>query len=158
MKIILKIKKIVSVFLGNKLCNVASRLRNKGIAVKCPNHNGHCTANVAEDAVIGNETEYSRQCTTELNNTLKIANITTDGDSKSFNGVNNTQGKGATQLRDIRHLSNSMKSAVHNCTFSLSMFVGKNKSNMKSRFAMDLKAQCMAELHQAFKAHKGQLI
>jgi hypothetical protein len=56
-----------------------------------------------EDAVIGNGTEYSRQCTTRLNNTLKIANITTDGDSKSFNGVNNAQGKGAIQLRDIRH-------------------------------------------------------
>ena len=153
-----KNKQIVSVFLGNKLCNVASRLRNKGIAVKCPNHNGHCTANLAEDAVIGNETEYSRQCTTELNDTLKIANITTDGDSKSFNGVNNAQGKGATQLRDIRHLSNSMKRAVHNCTFSLSMFAGKNKNNMKSRFAMDLKAWCEAELHQTFKAHKGQLI
>jgi hypothetical protein len=50
-----KNKQIVSVFLGNKLCNVASRLRNKGIAVKCPNHNGHCTANLAEDAVIGFE-------------------------------------------------------------------------------------------------------
>jgi hypothetical protein len=37
------------------------------------------------------------------------------------------------------------------------MFVGKNKSNMKSRFAMDLKARCVAELYQAFKAHKGQL-
>ena len=153
-----KNKKIVSVFLGNKLCNVASRLRNKGIVVKCPHHNGHCTANLAEDAVIGNETEYSRQCTTELNDTLKIVNITTDGDSKSFNGVNNAQGKGATQLRDIRHLSNSMKRAVHNCTFSLSMFAGKNKNNMKSRFAMDLKARCVAELHQTFKAHKGQLI
>jgi hypothetical protein len=46
--------------------------------------------------------KYSWQCTTELNDTLKIANITTDGDSKSFNGVNNAQGKGATQLRDIR--------------------------------------------------------
>jgi hypothetical protein len=61
--------------------------------------------------------------------TFEIANITTDGDSKFFNGVNNAQGKGATQLRDIRHLSNSMKRAVQNCTFSLSMFVGKNKSN-----------------------------
>jgi hypothetical protein len=101
---------------------VASRLQNKGIVVKCPNHHGHCTANLAEDAVIGNETEYSRQCTNELNDTLKIANIITDGDSKSFNGLNNTQGKGATQLRDIRHLSNSMKRAVQNCTFSLSMF------------------------------------
>jgi hypothetical protein len=84
---ITKNKQIVSVFLGNKLCNVASRLRNKGIAVKCPNHNGHCTANLAEDAVIVNETEYSRPCTTELHDTLKIANITTDGDSKSFNGL-----------------------------------------------------------------------
>jgi hypothetical protein len=84
-----KNKKIVSVFLGNKLCNVASRLRNKGSVVKCPHHNGHCTANLAEDAVIGNETEYRRQCTTVLNDTLKIANITTDGDSKSFNDVNN---------------------------------------------------------------------
>jgi hypothetical protein len=101
---------------------VASRLRNKGSVVKCPHHNGHCTANLAEDAVIGNETEYRRQCTTVLNDTLKIANITTDGDSKSFNGVNNAQGKGATQLRDIRHLSNSMKRAVQNGTFSLSMY------------------------------------
>ena len=84
--------------------------------MKCPHHNGHCTANLAEDAVIGNETEYSRQCTNELNDTLKIANITTDGDSKSVNGVNKAQGKGATQLRDIRHLSNSMKRAVQNCT------------------------------------------
>ena len=126
-----KNKKIVSVFLGNKLCNVASRLRNKGIAVKCPYHNGHCTANLAEDAVIGNDTEYSKQCTTELNDALIIANIITDGDSKSFNGVNNAQGRGATQLRDIRHLANSMKRAVQNCTFSLSMFAGQNINNMK---------------------------
>jgi hypothetical protein len=38
------------------------------------------------------------------------------------------------------------------------MFAGKNINNMKSRFAMDLKARCVAELHQTFKAHKGQLI
>ena len=37
-----KNKKIVSVFLGNKLCNVASRLRNKGIVVKCPHHETGC--------------------------------------------------------------------------------------------------------------------
>ena len=125
--------------------------------MKCPNHNGHCNANLAEDTVIGNETEYSTQCTTELSDTLKIAIIITDEDSKSFNGVNNAQGKGAKQLRHRRHLSNSMIRAVQNCTFSLFMFAGKNKSNMKSRFAMDLKTQCVAELYQAFKAHKGQL-
>ena len=53
-------KKIVSLFTGNKLCSVASRLRGKGIEVVCPNHEGHCTANLAEDATIGNEAEYSK--------------------------------------------------------------------------------------------------
>jgi hypothetical protein len=96
-------KKIVSVFLGKKLCNVTSRQRIKGIVVKCPLHNGHCTANLAEGAVIGNEKEYSRQCSNGLNDTLKIANITTDGDSKSFNGVNKAQGRGVTQA--TRHTS-----------------------------------------------------
>ena len=150
-------KKIVSVFTGNKLCNVASRLRNKGIEVLCPNHAGFCSANLAEDAVIGDETEYTRKCTLELNDTLKIAHITTDGDSKSFIGVKNAQGSDVKQLRDVRHLSNSMKRAVQNCTFSLTMFSGTHKRNMKSRFAMDLKARCVAELNQAFKMHKGEL-
>jgi hypothetical protein len=31
-------KKIVSLFTGNKLCNVASRLRGKGFNIICPNH------------------------------------------------------------------------------------------------------------------------
>jgi hypothetical protein len=44
-------KKIVSLFTGNKLCNVASRLRGKGFNIICPNHYGLCTANLAEDAV-----------------------------------------------------------------------------------------------------------
>ena len=95
MKIILKIKTAQHSLVVN---NVASRLRSKGIAVKCPHDNGHCTANSAEDAVIGYESEYSRKCTTELNETLQKANITTNGYSKSFNGVNNVQDKGDAQL------------------------------------------------------------
>ena len=50
-----------------------------------------------------------------------------------------------------------MKRAVKHCTFSLSMLADKNKNNMKSRFAMDLKARCATELHHDCKAHKCQL-
>ena len=50
-----------------------------------------------------------------------------------------------------------MKRAVKHCTLSLSMLAGKNKNNMKSRFAMDLKAPCVTELHHDCKAHKCQL-
>jgi hypothetical protein len=71
-------------FTGNKLCNVASRLRRKGFNIICPNHYGLCTANLAEDAVIGNETVYSKKCAVEVSDYLKISRITTDGDSKAF--------------------------------------------------------------------------
>ena len=69
------------------MCNVASRLRNKGIEVKCPNHAGFCSANLAKDAVIRNETEFANLCTKELNDTLKIVHVTTDGDSKAYVGI-----------------------------------------------------------------------
>ncbi|CAC5376447.1 unnamed protein product [Mytilus coruscus] len=128
-----KLKHIVSVFTGNKLCKVASRLRNKGIEVLCPNHAGHCSANLAEDSVIGNETEYARQCTIELNDKLKIAHVTTDGDSKAVNGITNAQRSNVKILRDVRHLANSMKRAVQNCTFSLSMFSGTNKKEILNK-------------------------
>ncbi|CAG2191371.1 unnamed protein product [Mytilus edulis] len=34
---------------------VAARLKGKGFKIVCPNHEGVCTANIAEDASIGNE-------------------------------------------------------------------------------------------------------
>ncbi|CAG2241819.1 unnamed protein product [Mytilus edulis] len=93
---------------------VSIMLRNKGIEVLCPNHAGHCSANLAEDSVIGNETEYARQCTIELNDKLKIAHVTTDGDSKAVNGITNAQRSNVKILRDVRHLANSIKRAVQN--------------------------------------------
>jgi hypothetical protein len=70
-----KDKKIVSLFTRNKLCNVASRLRGKGFNIICPNHDGLCTANLAEDAVIGNETVYSKKCAVEVSDYLKISSV-----------------------------------------------------------------------------------
>ena len=81
-------------FTGYKLCKVASRLRGKGFNIICPNHYGLCTANIAEDAVIGNETVYSKKCAEEVSDYLKISHITTDGDSKAFRGIKEINGLG----------------------------------------------------------------
>lgn len=152
-----KSKRIISVYTGNKLCLVASRLRNKGENVECPNHTGHCTANLTEQFAIGNESEHTKHCTLEINDSLQIDHLTSDGDSKALNGVKKAQHSKVKALRDVRHLANSMKRAVQNCTFSPNMFTGKNKRNLKHRFVMDLKARCVAELNAAFKMHKNEL-
>lgn len=150
-------KKIISLYTGSKLCVVASRLRGKGIEVLCPNHEGICTANIAEDASIGNEAVYSAKCAEEVSDFLKIAHITTDGDSKSFQGVKKIHGPNVKALRCVRHLSVSLKRAVVRCTFSTSMFSGPNKNSQRSKFALDIKARCVAELNQCFKIHNGEL-
>lgn len=152
-----KSKKIISLFTGNKLCSVAARLRGRGLKVTCPNHTGICTANIAEDAPIGNESEYSSKCASEVSDHLKISHITTDGDSRSFLGVKKVHGPNVESLRDVRHLSLSLKKAIMNCTFSTSLFQGQNKMNQKSRFAMDIKARCIAELNKSFSVHNGNL-
>lgn len=152
-----KNKKIVALFTGNKLCTVASRLRGKGLEVECPNHEGNCTANIPEDAPIGNEAEYSSKCAQEVSDYLKISHVTTDGDSKAYTGVTRVHGPKVESLKDVRHMSQSLKRAIMKCTFSTNLFSGINKLNKKSRFAMDIKARCVAELNKSFSVHRGEL-
>ncbi|CAG2217769.1 unnamed protein product [Mytilus edulis] len=152
-----KNKKIISLYTGNKLCLIASKLRGKGKNVTCPNHAGLCTANIAEDFPIGNEGEYSRRCAAEVSDHLQISHFTSDGDSKSFTGIKSVHGNNVQSLRDVRHLSQSLKRAIMKCTFSEIMFSGSRKQNEKSRFALDIKARCVAELNTGFSVHKGNL-
>lgn len=91
------LKRIISVFTGNKLCTTASKLRNKGHEVVCPNHSGTCTANIAQDESIGNEYKWSSECAQEVNDTLIISHFTTDGDSKAIIGVRNAKKKMSKQ-------------------------------------------------------------
>lgn len=150
-------KQIISVFTGNKLCSVAARLRNKGLEIICPNHEGVCTANIAQDSSIGNEAAYSKACANEIKDCLKISHFTSDGDSKSLQGVKNVHGPSVMALRDVRHLAGSMKRSIMKHNFSPNLFRGANKGGQKSRFALDIKARCVAELNQCYKAHNGQL-
>ncbi|CAG2217770.1 unnamed protein product [Mytilus edulis] len=114
-------------------------------------------ANIAEDFPIGNEGEYSRRCAAEVSDHLQISHFTSDGDSKSFTGIKSVHGNNVQSLRDVRHLSQSLKRAIMKCTFSEIMFSGSRKQNEKSRFALDIKARCVAELNTGFSVHKGNL-
>ncbi|KAH3755438.1 hypothetical protein DPMN_190134 [Dreissena polymorpha] len=84
-------KRIIGVHVANKLCMVASRLRNQGIAVDRPNHDGKCTANMSETGVTGNEEKWNEQVARKINTDLNIASITGYGDSKGHRGVDKAQ-------------------------------------------------------------------
>ncbi len=150
-------KKIISIFTGNKLCTTAALLRNNGMEITCPNHDGNCTANIAEHASIGDESAYSASCANEVSDYLTITHLTTDGDSKSFEGVKRVHGQDVEPMKDVRHLANSMCRALNKCTFSDSMFPGAKKPAQKSRFALDIKRRCVAELNKGFEVHNGQM-
>ncbi|KAH3864326.1 hypothetical protein DPMN_027343 [Dreissena polymorpha] len=113
-----KNKQIVGVLVANKLCRTSSMLRNKGQHIQCPNHRGHCSANVSEREQIGDEGKYNKVLGDLISQDIKIANFTCDGDSRAFQGVRNSNGHNVGHLRDLRHLGNSLKHEL-NKAFSL---------------------------------------
>ena len=150
-------KEILGVTVESKLCTVASRLRNSGKYVKCPNHDGPCTATISGSDSIGDEARWNSTVTSEINNDLTIDNYTGDGDSKGHSGVDNGQPTPAKHLKDIRHLSNSMRRQINKVKFSKSMFPPKNRANLQSRFSLSIKARCVAELKRAHAKFNGNI-
>ncbi|KAH3847051.1 hypothetical protein DPMN_089363 [Dreissena polymorpha] len=67
-----KKKQIVGVLVANKLCRSSSMLRNKGQSVQCPNHRGHCSANVSEREPIGDEGKYNKVLGDLISQDIKI--------------------------------------------------------------------------------------
>ena len=80
--------------------------------------------------------------------------------SKAFAGIISKQDCETENLHDIRHLSLSLKRAIINKNLPPKMISGKNQSARnvnKRRFAMDIKARCVAELTKAHKYHAGDI-
>jgi len=150
-------KKIIGVHVGVKICPNASKLRNKGEKVDCPNHRGHCTANLKESDSIGDEGRWNEIVSREIKQDLNIVGHTTDGDSKAHTGIQNGQGIQVLSLKDIRHLGNSLRREINKAPFSSAMFKGRNKSNLKSRFALSVRIRCVAELKKAHALYKGNM-
>ncbi|OWF40472.1 hypothetical protein KP79_PYT25102 [Mizuhopecten yessoensis] len=104
-----------------KLCKRAEYLRRCGVEVTCPNHTGICTANVAEDAAIGNEEAWATIVGEEIADTLSINYLTTDGDSKTHTVMKKSQ-PACKNLKDPRHLVKSVKRVFWKSTFSADLF------------------------------------
>ncbi|KAH3793376.1 hypothetical protein DPMN_146884 [Dreissena polymorpha] len=148
-----KNKKIEGVLVSNKLCRTSSMLRNKGQPVQCPNHRENCSANVSERDSIGNEGKYNKVLGELISQDIKISYFTCDGNSRAFQGVRNSHGHNVGHLKDLRHLGNSLKRELNKAPFSK----GHSKSNIRSRFALSVKARCMAELKAAHSKHQGDI-
>ncbi|XP_053400585.1 uncharacterized protein LOC128557329 [Mercenaria mercenaria] len=150
-------KQIIGAFVGVKICKIASELRNKGETVVCPNHRGHCTASLAESDSIGNESRWNSQVATEINHDLSIAHFTGDGDSKGHSGVDKGQSKPVSHLKDIRHLSNSMRRQINKAKFSKNMFSGPHMANLQSRLSLSIRSRCVSELKKAHSVYQGNI-
>ncbi|KAK3107689.1 hypothetical protein FSP39_019954 [Pinctada imbricata] len=83
--------------------------------------------------------------------------MTSDGDSKLFAGLKSFQKGHCEPLKDIRHLSLSMKRQIANAPFSSTAFSGRNKSALQNRFAKSVKARCIAELTKTVQACRRNL-
>lgn len=152
-------KQVIGVFTGNKLCSRCSRLGAHVGGSLCPNHEGFCSANLSETETIGNEQKWTESVVTEVNHDLKVSHLTTDGDSKSYKGLLKAQtDMPAENLKDLRHLSNSMKREINRAPFSRNMFDGENRSNLRNRFSLSVKARALAELKQAHKKYNGDIM
>ena len=149
-------KKIIGVHIASKLCVRASRLRNKGEKVSCPNHAGYCSANITGETPIGQEDQWNEKAARQISQDLKITHFTGDGDSKGHKGVNKCQENTVISLKDLRHLANSMKRQVYKAPFTKTMFPC-NKSNLKNRFALSVKARCLGELISAHRYYNGDM-
>lgn len=152
-----KDKKIIGVHIANKLCTIGARLRNKGNDVVCPNHSGHCSANVSESDPIGNEGRWSEIVARNISNEVQVTGYTGDGDSRSHAGVSKASKHTILHFKDIRHLGNSLKRAVYAANFSSNMFKGSSNTNLKNRFALSIKQRCVAELKMAHKSYNGDI-
>ena len=160
-------KQIIGIACKNKLCKKAETLQKSDNTVTCPDHSGHCSANLKQGDSIGDEGQWVSDIFSEMfkkHPTLAIKYFTTDGDSRAFLGLQNIQGEAskvkAQQMRDTRHLSENMRNAVKREKFSLTMFPGPTKSardKQQASFALELSKRCTAEFETCHKKTKGDL-
>lgn len=157
-------KKIIGVYVGNKHCAVAQTLRAKNIHVTCPNHSGHCSSNMPEDAIVGNEHRNTKIAYQNIINSTGaiISAVTTDGDSKSANAIEDINvEKGIPppeKLRDPSHLSRLQGKHIQKQRFSQGMFPATTKAvkeKILKKFSTNVRLRCNAEIKCAVKKFAG---
>lgn len=161
-------KKVVAVVVKNKLCSTAEYLESKGQTVTCPNHEGHCSADIQPTDSIGNEAAWASEGFRQIldgRDDVAVKYFTTDGDSAAYQGLETVQAEKATgilpvNLRDTRHLSESLRNAIKNARFSIHCFPGntmKDKEKEHKWLATEMSRRCTAEYTACFEKFDGNI-
>lgn len=156
-------KNILAVVCKNKLCKKREELERSGQQVTCPHHDG-CTANIQPTATIGDEQSWASEgfrSILEGRDELAIKYFTTDGDSAAFKGLEQVQAEMPTDvepvnLRDIRHLTESLRHALDKASLSLKCFPGptmEERKDQKKKFALEVSRRCSAEFAECFQKY-----
>lgn len=158
-------KQVLAVTCKNKHCQVAERLRRIGRDVLCPNHTGHCSANMQPEDPIGNEGSWAGEAFRQMFDTspdVSFKYFTTDGDSRAFVGLQQVQGEHssviAEHLRDTRHLTENMRHAIKKAKFSAKMFPGheqRTREKEQDLFALEVSRRCHAEFETCHQNLEG---
>lgn len=153
-------KDIVHVGTYSKICTC--KRNQEGVL----QHRQDCTANLSQDAVIGNEGQYLHNAVADINSQdVSIRYITMDGDSNANAAATNilqstNPDVEVVTLRCTRHLTRTLEREIKKSKFSADMFPGKNKADREraqARFADDVGDRCQAEYNAVFDKHRGDL-
>lgn len=125
-------KQIVGICFDNKLCKKGAQLRANGKDVKCPGGHPGCTA-TREMAVPFSEYDIGKKLGNDIaNDNIFVRHVTTDGDSRSSEGVKDAMRAkdpfwSVIRQADTTHLSQSQFRRVQKAKFSQSMLPGRTK-------------------------------
>ncbi|CAH1277035.1 Hypp9464 [Branchiostoma lanceolatum] len=147
--------KIIANYLRNKNCGMCKWWNAYGF--EAPPHK--CTANISEQAVIGDEEEAGRAMAKDLlESKLTLGGLITDGDSHTHRAVAEVMqeeaGVRTKPERCVVHVTRNVRGKVTSTKFSAGMFPGKTsiaRDRVKSRFANDLVQRLNAEHGRAFE-------
>jgi len=159
-------KEIIALNIKNKLCKTAQLLKNRGERVTCPNHPGHCSANISMDTSIGDEYTWCQEGLEEMSkdtDPLKINWLTTDLDSRAGEALKNMSSQSGLEsinLKCTRHLSQSQRRRASNMKFSKDMFPVKTvlaKDSMQRQFSYNIARRCTAEFDKCYSDNEGNI-
>jgi len=159
-------KQIIGINIKNKLCKTAQLLRNQGKSISCPNHPGHCSANISLDTSIGDEFTWCKETFEHMGrdeDPLKYKFITTDLDSRSgeaLKTVASNSGVDTVNLKCTRHLAQSQRRRTGNSKWSVNMFpakTGTTKDSLQRQFSYNLARRCTKEFNLCYNDKEGNI-
>lgn len=143
-------KYVIGLTTENKLCWTGSYLRNKGFDVECPGGHEGCTANT-KYMQPHSERRMAHDMASQLHaDDMLVRTVTTDGDTKSFLGMQDFYGTldeawEVTRQADQNHLGSTQERRARRANWSQNMFPNKTGTARQEAiraFAKDIKSRC----------------